>query len=478
LTSQGLPFDQVNPIPYFLTEVEKADLDAVTRRLQMSLWAGFDTLYRYDSYYEGEQALQYMSQAMAAEVKSILSAVILNWCRLAADMYANRLRIDGFRYAGNEETDAKLWEVVQANGLDRFFQHAWLEAISLSRSYMIVGAPDEPGAPPIVTVESPFQVMALRDPRTRKVREAAKMWQDHVGQAYATLYQPNRTVPLKSDGSRWVLNGDVDNHNLGMVPVVPFVNRPRILRPNGVSEFHDVIPIVDAAIKAATDMMVSAEYHAMPRRWVFGMKKSDFKDQNGKPVGMWSQIAGRIWSHENENIKVGQFPEAALNNFHDTIKLLARLVGQILASPAELSFDTVNPPSAESLGAMNNERDMRVRAKQVEFGESAEDVMRLVLRFQTGQWDPQAQSIESVWADPSSMTFAQKADGVMKLVVAKDGQGRSIIPVEQAREDLGYGAEARRRMAEMDTAAQKATMAAIRDISAGGVNSVRVTEKL
>jgi hypothetical protein len=76
------------------------------------------------------------------------------------------------------------------------------------------------------------------------------------------------------------------------------------------------------------------------------------------------------------------------------------------------------------------------------------------------------------------MTFAQKADGVMKLVVAKDGQGRSIIPVEQAREDLGYGAEARRRMAEMDTAAQKATMAAIRDISAGGVNSVRVTEKL
>jgi hypothetical protein len=285
-------------------------------------------------------------------------------------------------------------------------------------------------------------------------------------------------VPLKSDGSRWVLNGDVDNHNLGMVPVVPFVNRPRILRPNGVSEFHDVIPIVDAAIKAATDMMVSAEYHAMPRRWVFGMKKSDFKDQNGKPVGMWSQIAGRIWSHENENIKVGQFPEAALNNFHDTIKLLARLVGQILASPAELSFDTVNPPSAESLGAMNNERDMRVRAKQVEFGESAEDVMRLVLRFQTGQWDPQAQSIESVWADPSSMTFAQKADGVMKLVVAKDGQGRSIIPVEQAREDLGYGAEARRRMAEMDTAAQKATMAAIRDISAGGVNSVRVTEKL
>jgi hypothetical protein len=304
------------------------------------------------------------------------------------------------------------------------------------------------------------------------------MWQDHVGQAYATLYQPNRTVPLASDGSKWVLNGDVDNHMLGVVPVVPWVNRGRILRPNGVSEFHDVIPIVDAAIKAATDMMVSAEYHAMPRRWVFGMKKSDFKDQNGRQVGMWSQIAGRIWSHENENIKVGQFPEAALSNFHDTIKLLGRLTAQILAAPHSLSFDSVNPPSAEALGAMNAERDMRIRVKQVDFGESAEDAMRLVLRFMDGSWDPKARSIETVWADPSTMTFAQKADGITKLVTAKDGQGRSIIPVEQAREDLGYGAIARQRMSDMDSAAQKATMAAIRDISAGGVNSVRVTEKL
>lgn len=456
------PFDQVNT-PQFVDDQSAQDIDAVARRLQTALFSGFERLQWYDAYLEGEQPLRYMSPAMAVEVQGLLSAVILNWCRMATEMYSNRLRIDGFRYAGDEENDSKLWEVVQANGLDRFFQHAFYEAVGMSRSYMIVGAPDKPGAPPIVTVESPFQVSHIRDPRTRKVTEAFKLWTDQFGDARATLYQPNRTVPLRSDGSKWIVAGEIDNHGLGMVPVVPFVNRPRILRPNGVSEFHDVIPIVDAAIKAATDMMVSAEYHAMPRRWIFGLKKSDFKDQNGNAVSAWSRLASRIWSAETKDVTVGQFSESDLRNFHDTIKLLARLVGQILAAPDALAFDTVNPPSAEAFGAMNNERDMRVRAKQVEFGESAEDVTRLVLRFQTGEWDPRALSIETVWADPSSMTFAQKADGITKLMSAKDGAGRTVLNAPQARLDLGYGAIARARMAEDDTAAQRAVLDIIRD---------------
>lgn len=458
-------FDQVNPVQFVDPDMSP-DPDVVARRLQTQLWSGMETLQWYDSYYEGEQPLQYMSPAMAVEVAGILRAVVLNWCRLGADMYGSRLRVDGFRFAGNEETDAALWETWQANGLDALFQQAVLESLILGRSYLIVGAPDKPGDEPIVTVESPFQVAAVRDPRTRKVREAIKMWQDVTGQAFATLYEPNRTVPLKSDGSKWVLAGKVDDHMMGVVPVIPLVNRGRILRPNGVSEFHDVIPIVDAAIKAATDMMVSAEYHAMPRRWVFGMKKGDFKKPDGTQASMWSSIAGRIWSHENSEIKVGQFPEAALSNFHDTIKLLARLTAQVLASPEALSFDTVNPPSAESFGAMNAERDMRLRMKQVDLGESAEDAMRVVLRFKSGAFDPKARSLESVWADPSTMTFAQKADGVVKLVTAKDGQGRSIITVEQAREDLGYGAIARQRMADQDGAAQRAAINAIRDMAA------------
>jgi hypothetical protein len=458
-------YDKVNPLWTQQTQFgQDPTLNAKLHRLIGSLWADQPRLQWYDAYYEGEQPIQYMSEAMAKEVAGLINPVILNWCRLGADAYASRLHVDGFRYAGSENTDARLWDVFQANGLDKVMGSAFLEAIALSRSYVIVGAGDKPGDPPVVTVESPFQVFAVRDPRTRKVTEAVKLWWDLFRVPWVTFYEKNRTTTFRSDGGQWIPaspgvddEGDpipaVDVHNLGAVPVVPLVNRGRILRPNGISEFHDAIPIVDAAIKAATDMMIAEEYHAMPRRWVFGLKKNDFQDQNGNPVSMWSRIAGRIWASEApaSEVSVGQFDESSLSNFHDTIKLQAKLAAQVMALPVEyLSFDTVNPPSAESLGVLNAQLDMRVKSKQVDFGEDLEDVMRLVLRFMDGEWDPQAESIETMWADPSMLTLAQRADAISKLVAMKDGAGRSVLNVYQAREDLGYTAIQRDRMAAQD----------------------------
>lgn len=449
-------FDQTSPLVW-----DQANPDATesVKRLTGLLWSGWERLRWYDAYYEGEQPLSYMSKAMQTEVGDYLRAVVLNWCRLGVDAYEARLDVQGFRFEGQESVDDDLRRVWQHNGLDALASQAHLEALALSRSYVCVGAADTPGGDPVVTVESPFQMTALRDPRTRKVVEAAKIWRDLDGTSRATLYQPNRTVQQVSDGGEWH-TVSVDEHGLGRVPVVPIVNRGRILRPDGVSEFHDMIPIVDAAIKAATDMMIAAEYHAMPRRWIFGLKRDDFKDQNGNQVSPWSRIAGRIWSSENAEAKVGQFAEAQLTNFHETIKLLARSASQVMALPANyLASDSINPTSADAMRAIDAQLEKRIERKHVVFGEAWEDVMRLVLRLKTGVWDPKAETLETVWADPSTPSIAQKADATVKLVTAR------IIPVEQAREDLGYGPVARKRMAEMDARAAAQGLQAIRDMT-------------
>lgn len=447
------PFDQTNPL-LWLAQNPDADLSVI--RLSGLLEQNRSWLEWYDAYYEGEQPLSYMSRAMASEIGSIVRPMILNWPRLVVDAYLARLKVEGFRYATDTETDAGLWQVWQSNNLDKLFRQALLEMLALGHSYVVVGAPDTPGGDPIITVESPFQMSAIRDPRTRKVIEAVKMWTDLDFTRRATLYQPNRTVTMKADGQHWVPI-DVDDHMLGVVPVVPLVNRQRILRVRGVSEFHDIIPVVDAAIKTATDMMISVEYHAMPRRWVFGLKKEDFKDQNGNQVSMWSKIAGRIWSSETKDVNVGQFPEAAMTNFHETIKLQAQLAAQIAALPANLlSFNAVNPASAESLRALDAQLELRCAGKIVDNGEDAEDVMRLVLRFRDGVWDERAKSIESVWADPGISTSAQKADAAVKLV------GAQIIPREQAWEDLGYTPKQRENMrTAFDNAATDPTIQAL-----------------
>lgn len=417
-------------------------------------------LLLFDAYYEGEQPIRFLAPALQEEFGERITALVLNWPRMVADAYENRLDVEGFRYAGISSGDEELWATWQANDLDEQSQQAHLEAIALSRSYVIVGSPDKDGDEPIVTVESPLQVYARRDPRTRRVSAAIKAWEETVGKdkvQHRVLYLPNSTRHVVPGEDGWVLapGSVVDEHDLGRVPVVPLVNRPRILRPDGLSEFFDVIGPADAANKMATDMMVSGEYHTMPRRWAAGLTESDFVDEQGNELNPWSRDAGTLWSTTNKDAKFGQFTESDLKVFHETIRFLAQIIGQLMGLPPHYTSTTSsNPPSADAIRSSEMQLVKRVERKHTYFGGSWEDVMRLVLRFKTGEWDKKAESLETIWRDPSTPTVAQKADATFKLATPLQN-GRAILPIEQAREDLGYTPEQRKRMAEMDREAER-----------------------
>jgi len=408
---------------------------------------------RYDAYVEGNQPLRYMAPAIEAEVGERIAQVVLNWPRMIVDAYENRSDLEGFRYQKQDSGDAELWAMYQANDGDEQSQQAHTESLALGRSYVIVGSPDDEDDPPVMTVEHPLQVAVVRDPKTRRVSAALKRWKDDDGAQWATLYVPDSTITYvrSSRSSRTWSENDRDDHELGAVPVVPLVNRGRMLNQLGVSEFHDIIPIADAANKMATDMMLSGEFHAAPRRWALGFDEEDFTDEDGKPLSTWSAIMGRIWatSKKPSDAQVGQFPESDLAVFHNTIKVLAQLAAQLAFLPQDyMSFTSDNPTSADAIRASEARLVKRCERKHTTWGGGWEQVMRLMIRFQTGEWSKEAKSLETLWRDPSTPTVAQKADATVKLVQA------GIIPVEQGREDLGYSAIQRARMAEMD---QRAT---------------------
>lgn len=423
--------------------------DAIVR-LDKQLALAIPGLDNLDRYFEGEQPLKYMAKAMEDEIGDRVHQLIINILRYGAEAYENRLDIEGFRYRGASSSDEELWRMWQANGLDEQSQQGHLDSIALSRTYAIVGAGDDDD--PLVTVESPFQVFAERDPRTRKVSAAIKRWEEGEGNdkvQRATLYLPNSTESFVFYKDEWWSTSPADNHELGRVPVVPLVNNPRILRPDGRSEFSDVISVADALNKMATDMMVSGEYHAMPRRWATALTADDFVDKDGQPIGVWSRDAGRLWATESKETKFGQFNETDLKVFHESMKLLIQIGSQLLALPPHYtSFVGENPTSADAIRSSETQLVKRVERKQTYLGGAWEDVQRLVLRIKTGKWDPAALKLETVWRDPSTPTIAQKADAVTKLVQT------GVLPIEQARADLGYTQEQRDRMLEMDARAK------------------------
>lgn len=441
-----------------------ADLDTTLKSLLTALDHSRSYLATYDAYLENEQPIKFIAPALQEEFGERITALIINWPRLVTSAFEERLDVEGFRYAGDSSGDDDLWATWQANDLDEQSQQGHFESIGLSRAYVLVGTSEGADEPPVVTIESPMQVFARRDPKTRKVIEAVKRWDvgddgvDGPVEQHAMQYVPGLRRELVNTGSEgWRVTGKVDEYDESIMPVVPLVNQPRILRPDGRSEFTDVVPLADAANKMGTDMMVSGEYHGMPRRWAAGLKESDFVDENGNQLNAWSRDAGTLWSTENAEAKFGQFTESDLAVFHNTIKLLAQLTAQLTGLPphyAAFSGGDSNPTSADAIRSSEAQLVKRAERKQTYLGGSWEQVMRLVLRFQTGKWDPRARSLETIWRDPSTPTRAQQADATLKLATPIQG-GLAIVPLEQSRIDLGYTPEQRKRMAEMDQKAMQ-----------------------
>jgi hypothetical protein len=409
-----------------------------------------ETLRINDAYYEGEQPLSYMHPELVQQLEGQVRQVVINWPQMVVDALEERLDIEGFRRPDQASGDDQLWEIWQDNDMDAGSQRAHIDALALGRAYVVVGAPDAPGDAPVITDESALDVIAVTDPRTRATSAAVRRWSSDGAELgakiadRATLYLPGSTIQYRKDGTGWKEDAR-DNHNMGAVPVVPIVNRARRKHPLGVSELKLVIPLSDAGCKIATDMMVGANFHALPRYWATGISESDFVDENNNPVSVWKTVTGRLWATEQEQAKLGAFAASDLANFHKTLDALAQLVASLCGMPPHyLGFTTDNPASADAIRSSEARLVKRAERKQSMFDVGWEQVMRLAMRILTGQDDPALRRLETDWRDPSTPTEAMAADAAVKTYQA------GIVPLKYTRRRLRFSDPEIKQMEQMD----------------------------
>lgn len=480
------------------------DLDEA-QRLSRILSRERKPLEKNDQYFEGEQPLRFLAPILQQELGFRLSPIVINLALFAVDVYDNRLDIEGFRVqqstrtivgpngefassvVANSSADADVRDVWQENEGPFISQQAHREGLALGRAYSMVGPGENRGDAPVITIESPFDAIHEDDPRTHRVRHGLKKWADPDKTRWMTyLRGDGSSITWYQKGGEWVeeTSDATDSNDQRLCALVPLPNDMRVLgrsRPGkfdqrlGRSVFAPILSPLDALNKIASDMMVSAEFHALPRRWGTGLNEDDFVDEvTGKALETFSMIAGRMWGTESEKAKFGQFPEAELSNFHNTIKLLMQITAMQLGLPSHyLLFQGDNPPSADAIRSSEAQLVKRAERKQQALSTRWEQVQRLVLMELGRPEDARPKMVETTWRDPSTPTVAQKADAIVKLVQAKDNSGRSILPIEQAREDLGYTDIEQDRMRDWDeNAVQDAQIAAAMrglDNVAGGV---------
>lgn len=412
----------------------------------------------YSNYYEGQQRLLYSSEKWRRAFGGLFTQFSDNWCALVVDAVEERLDVQGFRF-GDTAGDDDAWAIWQRNGLDADSQIAHEEALIYGVSYALVWFDDDGRAK--VDVESPEQTLVVYTPGSRRQRAAGlKRWQADDKTVFATLYMPDflwkwqskgpttdvrssragAWEPREEAGEPWPLPNP-----LGVVPIVPYVNRPRLMPrrrsgSEGASEIAQVIPIQDAINKLLLDMLVASEFGAYRQRWVTGLDIPT-DPVSGQPVEPFKAAVDRLWMSENPEVRFGEFGQTDLTPYTKSVEMLVQHVASQTRTPPHYFYLSGQFPSGESIKSAETGLVAKARRKMRHWSESHEELMRLCFLVEN---DPRAvfTQAETIWADPESRTEGEHVDASLKKKAL-------AVPVQQLWEDLGYSPQQTERFKAM-----------------------------
>ena len=391
----------------------------------------------YDEYYSGKHRVRFQTPDYNAEFGELLADVKDNWCELVVEAVLERMKPLGFRWGDDQRANTKASDIWQKNHMDAEYNILNSEKLIYGRAYVLVDPfVEEQGHPikglPDITVEHPDQVIVALAPGSRYKRAAAlKIWEDEFGEKFATLYLPDKIYKYKATTSatgsglilprgvrfsKWAPR-DVEGEDwplpnpLGVVPMVPFFNRSRML-VEAQSEIQNVIPNQDLINKLLQDLTVASEFGAFVQRYAIDASPEDFIDDDGNVsirVGN-----DRILLFPNATTKVGEFSANDLKNIVAAIENRVQAVASQSRTPPHYFYLSGQFPSGESIKSAETGLVSKAYEKMDFDGESNEEFIRLAFR---AMGDPLGDDMtaETIWKDPESRTESEMVAAAVQL---------------------------------------------------------------
>lgn len=394
---------------------------------------------QWDEYYRGAQQLQSIGIAVPPQLRPFIFP--LNRPRITVDTVVQRQRVKSFSMPDDDRVSGMLREMWEANNMESQQVLNHTETRVQGHGFVSIGTNDADREHPLIAVESARNMIARIDPRNRRILCALRAYCDPfspgMAPEYCTLYMPDYTLWLAKENGRWTLT-DRDDHELHQVPVVQFINRPRVGDFLGESEMADVIRPTDMAARAVLDLQVAMETHAVPGKWAVGVTDNQFLDPaTGKPVSQIQQYFNSFIKAKSKDVRFGQFSASDLSNFKTVIDTLAEQVSAVTGLPMRyFGQNTANPAAEGAIRADEMRLVKNCELKNSIDGDSWSQVMAIAYRFRTGE-EINANMVRCDWDDPNTPTYAQKSDAIQKLIAA------GVLSREGAWDELGWS-EARK----------------------------------
>jgi hypothetical protein len=205
-------------------------------------------------------------------------------------------------------------------------------------------------------------------------------------------------------------------HTEACMPCVPMLNTPT-MQGFGISDLNVVIPLQDAVNKLLADMLVNSEYVAFPQRFATGLEIPT-DPETGRPLDRerFLSSVSRLWVAEDPNVKFGQLSESDGSGYVRQMEtLIQHVAAQTRTPPHYLLGQSGAFPSGESLKATETGLVAKVKRKQVNYGETWEEAMRLAFLYRGDTVRGAAANAETLWADPESRSEGELVDALIKL---------------------------------------------------------------
>ena len=413
----------------------------------------------FDAYYRGDHPLPWLAPQARTEFRRILQMTRANYMGLVCDATAERLQIEGFRLGANAESaDADTWRIWQANNLDSDSDKGILEGLIGGKSYMLVAPNPKDPKTPFIWVEHMSQVTVEFEPGSnRRVRKAGwkEFKDDWTGEVHSSLWVDGYLHKFKAAPRSGQSNAVLDwqprsvgkeqwpvRNPLDVVPLIEMPNNPRLLT-GGVSELADLTDIQDRINKTIADRLITQDYGAFPQKWATAWPE---EDEKGNPLPPIDVGRNRMVTTDVKETKFGQWDAAPLDPYSGAKREDVKDVASRSRTPAQYLLGEMSNVNGETLKAAESGLISKVEQRQRPLAEGAEETARLA-REAAGLPDVGSESMETIWRDPRFRTEGERTDSVVKKFQAH------IIPLRQAREDLGYSATTIDRMEEQDAQA-------------------------
>lgn len=450
-------------------------------RLGRALAADSSRLVKLGQYAVGDHHLPEGNRRYRELFKELQKKARTNFVGLVQSSVQERLKVVGFRAGGgtSDAMDDAAWAVWQASSMDGESGICHRDMTVYGRSYTMVGPPSAPGGLPVITVESPLQMMHAYNPHNRReLRAALKVYVDELQgpNIFAVLYLPdgihyaktNDSAPtpqvapfFTSPGSdaagerlakatgniaaltdlwtagAWEIDTDsgvdgADQNPIGVVPVVPFINRPDISRM-GFGEFEDVIDVQDRMNIVMLDRLVIGKMQAYRQRWAKGVS---MEDQDGNPIDPFVPGVDLLWHVEDESAMFGDFQQSDLSGILSAIDADVSHLAAVSRTPPHYLIGKIVNASGDALKAAETGLVSKVSDRQTEAGESWEQTNRLAALYQGREVGPDA---EVIWADAEARSMLEVAAAAVQRAAAG-------VPWRQRMVDMGYTPQEIERM--------------------------------